>query len=79
MWPTAGSTLGSMPVAQWHYPIGEARRLFEQVPGQADYTSRGDRPDPRLVLYAARHLMPLFDRPAFKYRLGHILDAAARR
>ena len=44
---------GSMPVAQWHYPF-ENKEMFEkQFP--ADYIMRGRRPDPRLVLLAARH------------------------
>ena len=47
---------GSMPFAQFHYPF-EGEELFaERFPGQLH--QRGDRPDPRLVLLAARRLDP---------------------
>ena len=47
---------GSMPFAQFHYPF-EGEELFaERFPGRLH--QRGDRPDPRLVLLAARDLDP---------------------
>ncbi len=43
---------GSMPVAQWHYPFENQRAVQRAVPGRLHL--RGDRPDARLVLHAAR-------------------------
>ena len=45
---------GAMPFAQFHYPF-EGEELFERaLPGRLHL--RGDRPDPRLVLLAARRV-----------------------
>ena len=45
---------GAMPFAQFHYPF-ENEELFERaLPGRLHL--RGDRPDPRLVLLAARRV-----------------------
>ena len=43
---------GAMPYAQWHYPFENARRLREELSRRLHL--RGDRPDARLVLHAAR-------------------------
>ena len=43
---------GSMPVAQWHYPFENRELIHRAVPGRLHL--RGDRPDARLVLHAAR-------------------------
>ena len=44
---------GSMPVAQWHYPLRKPGDVQAAVPRRLHLRSR--RPDPRLVLFAARH------------------------
>ena len=44
---------GSMPVAQWHYPFEKKEMFEQQFPGRLHL--RSCRPDPRLVLLAARH------------------------
>ena len=43
---------GSMPVAQWHYPFENQEVWQRAVAGRLHL--RGDRPDARLVLHAAR-------------------------
>ena len=45
---------GSMPWAQFHYPFENAGALRGALPGRLHL--RGDRPDPRLVLHAARRV-----------------------
>ena len=70
---------GSMPFAQWHYPFEGEEQFTERFP--ADFISEAHRPDPRLVLLAARGLDPPL-RPT-SYRncvcLGLILDPEGQK
>ena len=47
---------GAMPFAQFHYPFENEERVRGALPGRLHL--RGDRPDPRLVLHAARRVDP---------------------
>ncbi|MFL5802240.1 MAG: isoleucine--tRNA ligase [Roseiflexaceae bacterium] len=70
---------GSMPVAQWHYPM-EQQALYE-VARQADYIC--EAVDQTRGWFYTLHALStlLFDRPAFKnvICLGHILDAEGQK
>jgi isoleucyl-tRNA synthetase len=70
---------GSMPVAQWHYPM-ENGELYE-LAKQADYIC--EAVDQTRGWFYTLHAVStlLFDRPAFKnvICLGHILDADGQK
>ena len=51
---TSGSTRAAMPFAQWHAPFENEEHFERALPGRLHL--RGDRPDARLVLLAARRL-----------------------
>jgi isoleucyl-tRNA synthetase len=70
---------GSMPLAQWHYPM-ENQDLYEQAK-QADYICEAI--DQTRGWFYTLHAVStmLFDRPAFKnvICLGHILDGEGQK
>ena len=71
---------GSMPFAQFHYPFENQERVRGALPGRLHL--RGDRPDPRLVLHAARRVDAALRRRS-SYRncvcLGLILDPEGQK
>ncbi len=71
---------GAMPFAQFHYPFENEEEFEERFP--ADYICEAHRPDPRLVLHAARRVDPAV-RHAPSYRncvcLGLILDPEGQK
>jgi isoleucyl-tRNA synthetase len=70
---------GGMPYAQWGYPHAGARAVRAPLPGRLHL--RGDRPDARLVLHAARRVHPAVRRSLLRtvVCLGHIVDEDGRK